>query len=88
MTDFLPFSQLLSRATVQALQMSCLTFFRVNWLRNGKSSKEGVSGIYTKQLIHFEESLVGIIIPLKLQRLTILAKNETKVKHTVFLTHS
>ena len=26
MTDFPPFSQLLSRATVQALQMRCLTF--------------------------------------------------------------
>ena len=41
MTDFPPFSQLLSRATVQALQMRCLTFSRVNWLRNGKLSKAG-----------------------------------------------
>ena len=41
MTDFPPFSQLLSRATVQALQMRCLTFSRVNWLRNGESSKVG-----------------------------------------------
>ena len=41
MTDFPPFSQLLSRATVQALQMRCLTFSRVNWLRNGESSKAG-----------------------------------------------
>ena len=41
MTDFPPFSQLLSRATVQALQMRCLTFSRVNWLRNGELSKAG-----------------------------------------------
>ena len=41
MTDFPPFSQLLSRATVQALQMRCLTFSRVNLLRNGESSKVG-----------------------------------------------
>ena len=41
MTDFPPFSQLLSRATVQALQMRCLTFSRVNWLRNGELSKVG-----------------------------------------------
>ena len=43
MTDFPPFSQLLSRATVQALQMRCLTFSRVNWLRNGESPKAGES---------------------------------------------
>ena len=41
MTDFPPFSQLLSRATVQTLQMRCLTFSSVNWLRNGESSKVG-----------------------------------------------
>ena len=41
MTDFPPFSQLLSRATVQPLHMRCLTFSRVNWLRNGESSKAG-----------------------------------------------
>ena len=41
MTDFPPFLQLLSRATVQALQMRCLTFSRFNWLRNGELSKAG-----------------------------------------------
>ena len=41
MTDFPPFSQLLSRAPIQAQQMRCLTFSRVNQLRNGESSKVG-----------------------------------------------